>query len=106
MIRVYQKLVRDEIPRIIRESGMEPAVRTLSQEEALSALKQKLCEEAQEYRDSGEVEELADVMEVIRGIARERGVSMAEIEAIRARKAAERGGFEQRIFLEEVRSAD
>lgn len=106
MIRVYRKLVRDEIPRIIRESGREPVTRILSQDEALAALAQKLCEEAQEYHDSGEVEELADVMEVIYGIARERGVSMAEVEAIRARKAADRGGFQQRVFLEEVRGAD
>ena len=106
MIRIYRKLVRDEIPRIIRESGKEPVTRTLSQEEALTALAQKLCEEAQEYRDSGEVEELADVMEVVYGIARERGVSMEEIEAIRARKAEERGGFQQRVYLVEVRSTD
>ena len=45
-------------------------------------------------------------MEVIRGIVKERGVSMAEVEAIRARKAAQRGGFEARIFLEEVRDAE
>lgn len=106
MIRIYRKLVRDEIPRIIRESGKEPVTRTLSQEEAFTALAQKLCEEAQEYRDSGEVEELADVMEVVYGIAREHGVSMEEIEAIRARKAEERGGFQQRVYLVEVRSTD
>ena len=106
MVRVYQKLVRDEIPRIIRESGKEPVTRTLTREETLAALAQKLSEEAQEYRDSGELEELADVMEVIRGIVKERGVSMAEVEAIRARKAAQRGGFEARVFLEEVRDAE
>ena len=102
MVRVYQKLVRDEIPRIIRESGKEPVTHTLTQAEALEALARKLCEEAQEYRESGEIEELADVLEVLMGIVRERGVSMTEIEEIRARKAAERGTFQQRIFLEKV----
>ena len=42
MVRVYQKLVRDEIPRIIRESGKEPVTRTLTREETLAALAQKL----------------------------------------------------------------
>ena len=98
----YQKLVRDKIPQIIRKSGKEPVFAAVSREEVLDYLAKKLQEEAAEYAASREAEELADVLEVIRAIAAESGVAMEEIEKIRARKAQERGGFADRLVLEQV----
>lgn len=98
----YQKLVRDKIPQIIWKSGKEPVFAAVSREEVLDYLAKKLQEEAAEYAASREAEELADVLEVIRAIAAESGVAMEEIEKIRARKAQERGGFADRIVLEQV----
>ena len=100
----YDKLVRDRIPEIISQSGKEAVFHPVDREEALDRLARKLQEEAAEYEESREIEELADVMEVIFAIAAERGVSPEELEAIRARKARERGGFARRIVLEEVRT--
>ena len=48
------------------------------------------------------MEELADLLEVIRAVAAARSSSMEEIEAIRQAKAASRGGFESKILLMEV----
>ena len=48
------------------------------------------------------MEELADLCEVIRAVAAARGSSIGEVEAIRARKARERGGFAERILLIDV----
>lgn len=100
---VHRKLVRDRIPEIIRQSGAEPVCRTLSREEKLAALKEKLCEEAAEYKQSGETEELADVAEVLRAILRETDVSLDTLEAARVQKYRERGGFDGGVWLEEVR---
>ena len=52
------------------------------------------------------MEELADLLEVIRAVAKARGSSIDEVEAIRRDKAAKRGGFEQKILLVEVRDCE
>lgn len=99
----YDKLVRDKIPDIIRGEGKTAVCAVLSAQEMQAHLACKLCEEAEEYRASLEAEELADVLEVLYAIAVERGISRAELEALRARKAETRGGFASRILLREVK---
>ena len=59
-------------------------------------------EELAEYHESKSMEELADLLEVIRAVAAARGSSIEEVEAIRRDKAEKRGGFEKRILLTEV----
>lgn len=102
MEKVYQKLVRDHIPEIIRQDGGTPVCRTLGEDELLSALRQKLSEEVQEYLLSGETEELADILEVVMALARTQGAPWEEVERILKEKRAARGGFEQGVFLERV----
>ena len=75
-----------------------------SDEEYLEALNLKLGEELEEYIESGEVEELADIVEVIYGILDYKGVSISEFESIRQNKAKEKGAFKERFMLLEVRS--
>lgn len=99
---VHRKLVRDRIPDIIRESGSDPVCRILSKEELREELKNKLCEEAEEFRRSGEKEELADVLEVLRAIMAEMNLTFDELERIRAEKYQERGGFADGVWLEKV----
>ena len=48
MERIYNKLVRDNIPNIIKEKGEEPITRILSDEEYKKELEKKLNEEYQE----------------------------------------------------------
>lgn len=98
----HNKLVRDRIPEIIRAKGNECKCSTLSEAEYLRALDAKLGEELAEYLESKSMEELADLMEVIRAVAVARGSSPEEVERIRADKAEKRGGFEKRILLTEV----
>ncbi|MBQ9264234.1 MAG: nucleoside triphosphate pyrophosphohydrolase [Clostridia bacterium] len=102
MKKVYHKLVRDKIPDIIAASGKKAVCHVVDQETALEMLATKLQEEAVEYAESREIEELADVLEVIRAIAAERGVALSALERIRAEKEKQRGGFARRIVLEEV----
>ena len=98
----YDKLVRDRIPEIIEQSGKICRRRVLSDEEYLARLDEKLGEELAEYLESHSMEELADLLEVIRAAAAARGSSMEEVERIRREKAERRGAFEKRLLLTEV----
>jgi len=100
--KVFNKLIRDRIPEIIRENGQRCKTRILSDAEYLGALDAKLSEELQEYLESGALEELADLLEVIRAVIAARGGTMEEVEAIRTSKAEARGGFDRKLFLEYV----
>ena len=102
----YHKLIRDMIPDIIQSSGKRCVCSTLSDEEYLAKLDEKLNEELAEYQESKSMEELADLLEVVRAVAMARGSSIEEVEAIRRDKAAKRGGFEKKRLLTEVTTED
>lgn len=102
----YSKLVRDRIPEIIEASGRRCVCSTLSDEEYLAKLDEKLNEELAEYQESKSLEELADLLEVMRAVAAARSSSMDEVESIRRDKAAKRGGFEKKILLTEIITDD
>ena len=51
------------------------------------------------------MEELADLLEVIRAVAVARGWTWEELERVRQEKASKRGGFEKKILLREVRES-
>ena len=102
---VYNKLVRDLIPDIIAANGSQPSTRVLEHDSYQGALRSKLVEEAQEAEAAADeqlVSELADVLEVLRALAQAYGMKWDDIEFQAARKRAERGGFDRRIFLEYV----
>lgn len=93
------KAVRDFIPEILKLSGRKCMIRELSDSNFLPELENKLEEELEEYLKSKELEELADLLEVIYRIAELRSSSKAELEAVRQRKKHERGGFEKNLLL-------
>lgn len=100
--KTYNKLVRDRIPAIIAASGAVCETEVLSDAEYLRRLDAKLDEELAEYHQDQNVEELADLLEVVYACAAARGYTAAELEAVRAEKAAKRGGFEKKILLKTV----
>ncbi len=102
----YNKLVRDRIPEIIEASGKTCDCEILSESQYIEMLDAKLNEELAEYQESKSIEELADLLEVIRSVALARGSSIEEIESIRTVKAADRGGFEKKLLLKEVHTKD
>lgn len=96
------KLVRDRIPEIIRATGREPVTRVLDEDEYSAALHAKLSEEAAELRAAvgAEVlEEAADVLEVLQAIAAQHGHSLQDVVNAASKKARDRGGFMDRIWL-------
>lgn len=99
---LYNKLVRDRIPEIIKSSGKACTTEILTDDNYLRMIDEKLDEELAEYHKDQNIEELADLLEVIRAAAIARGYTIEELEQVRAEKAAKRGGFEKRILLKEV----
>ncbi len=101
-MKVYNKLVRDRIPEIIEADGKTCKTRILSDAEYIRSLEEKLNEEVAEFQKDKNIEEMADVLEVLQAICIANGYSLEELEEKRAQKAKERGGFSKRIFLESV----
>ena len=98
----YNKLVRDRIPEIITADGKACTTEILSDEDYLRMLDAKLDEELAEYHEDQNIEELADLLEVLRAVAVARGYTLDELERVRAEKAKKRGGFEKKILLKTV----
>lgn len=101
-IQEYGKLVRDKIPEIIQNAGKEPVVRMAEQDEYQSLLMKKLQEETYEYLSSGNVEEIADIVEVIKAILDSQGLNWSQLDKLMAKKAEARGRFQNRTVLERV----
>ena len=94
----YDKLVRDKIPEIIKNSNRIPKSRILEEdEEYMQYLIRKLQEEIQEFMENPCVEELADIKEVIDSLSSIR--KFQDVDSIQVKKRMERGGFDGRILL-------
>ena len=95
----YNKVVRDKIPEIIEESGKKYTLKQLDDASFLAEIEKKLIEEVNEYSESKDIEELADILEVIYRISELRGVNSDELDEIRKEKAEKRGKFDDNLFL-------
>ncbi len=98
-VTVFDKLVRDKIPEIIRRNNAIPTTRFVSDDEYREYLGQKLVEEVNEFLEDNDTNELADILEVIRSICDAYGVPYDTVEQWRAEKSAQRGGFSDGVIL-------
>lgn len=101
-MKIYNKLVRDKITDIIEADGRIARYRILDDNEYIQELNRKLQEEVKEYLEDNNIEELADIVEVIYGILNSMDVSIKEFEKIRRNKQEKRGAFKKKIYLEEA----
>jgi len=99
MKKYYNKLVRDEIPEIIEIAGKRAEIRIADDSEYANLLKQKLLEEVDEYMQSNNPDELADIIEVVISLGALHNLSVDALMQITAGKREKRGGFEKRIIL-------
>lgn len=106
----HNKLIRDKIPEIIRNSGNQCEISTLNDAEYIEALRQKLVEEAREAATAKPeklAEELADVlkdtaphiMEVMDALIAATGIEKEKVLEIQKQKRFRRGGFDNKIKL-------
>ena len=99
-----KKLVRDKIPNVIpaAESHLFQFV-PLSDVEYSEELKKKLVEEVEEYLKAENIEELADIYEVLDAIIKFKTFDVDEIHRVKKNKLDQRGGFEERLLMERVK---
>ncbi len=105
MERVYNKLVRDNIPNIIKDKGEAAVIRVLDEVQYEKELKRKLYEEVKEVDEASDnelLEELADVLEVIWALAKLANKDLNDVIAVADLKKEKRGAFDKQIFLEKV----
>ena len=96
---LYNKLVRDKIPEIIAQQGESANIRELHDKEYTAALEQKLDEETREFHKERNLEELADILEVVYALADDLGYTKDELLDMYNQKHEKRGGFQNRFFL-------
>ena len=103
---IYNKLVRDNIPEIIKSNGGEPYFRKLNTDEYWEYLLKKDNEELEEVRTASSLEErkkeLADKLELIRAMAEFNGFTLQDIINEADIKKEKRGEFQKRLLLEKV----
>lgn len=98
-MKVYDKLVRDRIPEIIEASGSKCEIEVVNDEVALEYLYKKLNEEVEELLTDKNLDEIADVMEVLFAIGKKYGYSEDDVLDKRNKKMNARGGFENNLVL-------
>ncbi|WP_291575931.1 nucleoside triphosphate pyrophosphohydrolase [Clostridium sp. UBA4548] len=101
-MKVYNKLVRDKIPQVIEGDGRRCETSIVSKEQLLPLLEDKLKEEVNEFMQDKNLEELADIMEVVFGLAENLGYSEEDLLKKREEKKEARGGFKEGVFLKTV----
>ncbi|MBR3512747.1 MAG: nucleoside triphosphate pyrophosphohydrolase [Clostridia bacterium] len=102
-MKEYNKLIRDKIPEIIsKDNNKKAIIRVLNDVDYKKELDKKLQEEMKEYLEDDNVEELADLVEVIYAILDNKNISLEEFEKIRKKKVGKRGAFKEKLFLEKV----
>ena len=96
----YYKLIRDKVPQLIKQAGKKPITETIEDDaEFRLYLERKLDEEVQEYHESGDPEELADILEVVMSIAEARGIKYCDLMDMTIKKGVRNGRFSSRTLL-------
>ena len=102
MVFIHNKLVRDNIVEIIKDKGKKVSYEILDDKRYGEELDKKLKEEVNEYLKDHNIEEIADIIEVLYAIIEYKGFSIQEVDKTRTEKALEKGIFKNKVFLKEV----
>lgn len=106
MKKIYNKLVRDKIPDIIKSDNKKCNYHNAKPKEHIKLLKDKLQEEVNELLNAKTreevLEEIADIEEVIAAIAYKNNWTENDIYTKRLNKYLKKGSFYNFIVLESV----
>ena len=93
-IILYNKLVRDKVPEQIERSGKSCTVEVVDDDQYRALLDRKLDEEMDSYQAHRSADDLASLLELIHAAADARGWKWEELEQLRLKKRAQKGGYE------------
>lgn len=96
------KLVRNQIPEIIEQSGSSCKHHIADLLELKEMLYKKMNEELNEFIELPSLEEAADMYEVLRTIVWAHNISMEDVMLAAESKRQKRGGFNDGVILEKV----
>lgn len=99
-MKVYNKLVRDKVPDIIRAEGLEPRTRWLEKHEYLSELVKKLQEETDNFTENQDLEHLAELQEIVLSLADALDIKHSDLAKAVSKKTLAEGAYKRRIYLE------
>jgi|LGVF01.1.fsa_nt_gb predicted house-cleaning noncanonical NTP pyrophosphatase (MazG superfamily) len=100
--KIYNKLVRDNIPEIIEKAGHEYYIHIADNVEYEKRLIDKVSEELKEFEENPCEEEMADILEVLESLVSIFKLNEIKIKNIKKEKKNKRGGFSKKIILEKV----
>jgi len=100
-------LVRDNIPEKIIKSGAKISQKTLNDSQYISALKNKLVEEALELKEAKKspeiISELADIQEVVDNLLSALKFSASGLKKIQKEKNKKNGSFQRKKFINYIK---
>lgn len=99
---IYNKLVRDKIPEIIKQDNHNPKTHIADDNEYWEKLREKLIEEVNEFLIENNEEEFADILEVLHAISDFKQFNKEYVNQIRKEKAEKRGRFIDKIILDKI----
>ena len=102
MKHAYNKLVRDKIPEIIRESGRQCEFKSLEGEAVLDALKEKLIEKAAVFSERPSEDELSDIYELLDTIVEKFDFEPMHIDYLKMQNRERKGSYSENTFLVSV----
>ncbi|MEG0075643.1 MAG: nucleoside triphosphate pyrophosphohydrolase [Eubacterium sp.] len=98
----YNKLVRDKIPEIIRESGRQCDYKILGNSEMLDALKEKLIEKANIFSERPSEDEVSDIYELLSVIVEKFDFEPMHIDYLKLQNKESKGTYAGNTFLIDV----
>ena len=101
---IHDKLVRDNIPKIINDQDNQSCeyYTIKDEDEYFKYLVRKVVEEINEFYQTPTSEEMADVIEVLLTIGQLKNLDYRKIEKTRLKKLIEKGGFKKKYILKKV----
>ncbi len=102
MMTKYNKLVRDNVPEMIKKEKKTPKFHVANESEYWDKLKEKLNEEVGEFLINDSQDEFADILEVLDTIHEFKNFDRKKIEKRRKAKLKLKGPFSKGIILDEI----
>jgi predicted house-cleaning noncanonical NTP pyrophosphatase (MazG superfamily) len=95
----YNKLVRDKIPEIIKNSGRSCEYKILGESEVKNALKEKLIEKADVFSKRPSEDELSDIYELLSAIVETYEYEPLHIDYLKLQNKENKGSYSEKVYL-------